>query len=84
MKRILKKRTACIVALLLLFGIGYILFSPREKTVDKLTSENVESLTDGFEPGKCKLAKGVCYANPFAVTIGVLDVDMSKVIHLEP
>jgi len=73
MNKILKKKTACIIGLFLVFGLAYILLAPKGKTIDKLTSENVESLSDRLSDVKCQMARGICFSG-CTMTIGTFSV----------
>ena len=73
MNKILKKKTACIIGLFLVFGLAYILLAPKGQTIDKLTSENVESLCDRVSEAKCHMAKGICFIG-CTMTIGSFSV----------
>lgn len=73
MKEILKRKRVCIIGLFLVFGLAYILLSPKGKTIDKLTSENVESLSNPFTESKCQAARGIC-CNGITITVGSFSI----------
>ena len=83
MKRILKKKTARIIGLFLVFGLAYMLLVPKGQTIDKLTSENVESLSNPFTESKCQAARGIC-CNGITITIGDFSIVTNDSEHVNP
>ena len=83
MKGILKKKTARIIGLFLVFGLAYMLLVPKGQTIDKLTSENVESLSDPYTESKCIMARGICFSG-CTMTIGDFSIVTNDSEHVNP